>query len=110
MGAKFNLSGDRLSVPFIIDTKEREIIWADLETRITKSQEGNNNTLTTLDRTQAILYSVLNMNQMSLYDLILLNVKSRGVLVDNKEEADIVFDMNEGITPFQLDIFMSEYM
>lgn len=108
--AKFNLSGDRLSVPFIIDTKEREIIWADLETRITKSQEGNNNTLTTLDRTQAILYSVLNMNQMSLYDLILLNVKARGVLVDNKEEADVIFDMNEGITPFQLDIFMSEYM
>ena len=107
---KFNLSGDQYSLPFIIDTKEREIIWADLNSGATMYQRQSNNTLTTLSKTQANLYSVLNMKRMSLYDLILLNVKGRGVLVDKKEDADIIFDIKDGITPFQLDIIMNDYM
>ena len=59
-----------------------------------------------------------------LYDLIALNVMGRGVLVDNREDADIVFDTalylnndtveNERdkmvITPYDTELFMSEYL
>ena len=67
---------------------------------------------------------MVNMKKPDLYDLIALNVMGRGVLVDNREDADIVFDtalyLNNDtvenkrdkmvITPYDTELFMSEYL
>ena len=38
-----------------------------------------------------------------LYDLLLLHAVARGELTDKKEEADEIFDIEEGTTPFDID-------
>ena len=50
------------------------------------------------------------MQRPNLYDLIALHIRAMGVQVDNKEEADMIFDVEEGITPFDTDVFMGEYI
>jgi len=49
-------------------------------------------------------------SKMSLYELIMANVQSRGELVDKKEDADLIFSMDEGITPFDIAKINSEYL
>ncbi len=39
-----------------------------------------------------------------------LHVAGRGELCGSKEEADMVFDVEEGITPFDTEILLAEYM
>lgn len=54
--------------------------------------------------------SVVEMKKPNLYDLISLHIQARGITCENKEDADIVFDVDEGITPFDIEIFMGEYI
>ena len=51
-----------------------------------------------------------NMKKPNLYDLIQLHIRARGQRTDSREEADIIFDTDEGITPFDTEIFMAEYL
>ena len=53
---------------------------------------------------------MVNMRRTSLYDLLKLHVAGRGELCGSKEEADMVFDVEEGITPFDTEILLAEYM
>jgi len=39
-----------------------------------------------------------------------LHIKARGIEVTSKEEADVIFDIEDGITPFDTDVFMGEYL
>ena len=58
----------------------------------------------------AVCYSMANMKKPNLYDLIQLHIRARGQRTDSREEADIIFDTDEGITPFDTEIFMAEYL
>lgn len=58
----------------------------------------------------ATCYSMVNMSKPNLYDLIDLHIRARGLRVANKEDADIIFDVDSGITPFDVDVFMGEYL
>lgn len=85
---------------------------------------GGNNLESNLSGVAAVCYSMVNVKKPDLYDLIALNVMGRGVLVDNREDADIVFDTelylnndtveNERdkmvITPYDTELFMGEYL
>ena len=71
---------------------------------------GGNNLESNLSGVAATCYSVVNMHKPNLYDLINLHIKARGLRVENKEDADVIFDVNSGITPFDTEIFMSEYL
>ena len=51
-----------------------------------------------------------NLNRPNLYDLFMMHAESRGVLVDDASEADTKFSLHDGITPFDIDKIMSEYM
>lgn len=95
------------SIPVIFDIVNREFIWCDIG--LTNHKEFNN-VKNNLNDITAIAYNIVHMYKPNLYDLINLHIKARGIQVDNKEEADIIFDINEGITPFDIDIFMGEYL
>ena len=71
-------------------------------------QNGGNNVESNIRGVRATCYSMVNISKPTLYDLISLNVKARGVMVDNKEDADIIFDVDDGITPYDTDVFMGE--
>ena len=39
-----------------------------------------------------------------------LAITEAAVEVDNKEDADVIFDIDDGITPYDTEVFMAEYL
>ena len=56
------------------------------------------------------LESIINICKPNLYDVIFMNGIARGEVVDNKEEAEIVYSIDGDITPFDVDIIVGEYI
>ena len=108
---RFNLSTDAHSIlTFAYDFETREFIWVDqavngIETLIP-------NATATLNASQMALQKTLADSEYSLtlYDLFYLHATSRGYIVENPGEADTIFSETEGITPFDTDVIMSEYL
>lgn len=124
---KLDLTADSMvCIPVIFDCVKREFIWCDMNMSLSgiHANIGGNNLESNLSGVAAVCYSMVNVKKPHLYDLIALNVMGRGVLVDNREDADIVFDTalylnndtveNERdkmvITPYDTELFMSEYL
>ena len=124
---KLDLTADSMvCIPVIFDCVKREFIWCDMNMSLSgiHANIGGNNLESNLSGVAAVCYSMVNVKKPDLYDLIALNVMGRGVLVDNREDADIVFDTelylnndtveNERdkmvITPYDMELFMSEYL
>lgn len=119
-------AGSMVCIPVIFDCVKREFIWCDMNMSLSgvHMNTGGNNLESNLSGVAAVCYSMVNVKKPDLYDLIALNVMGRGVLVDNREDADIVFDIelylnndtveNERdkmvITPYDTELFMSEYL
>lgn len=117
---KFDLiSASRNAIPIVIDLVEREVIWCDLITpaniwhntsRGWHGYSGNNvenNKASITQVLKAIAYTV----KFNLYDLFLLHAEARKAeLVTDVDDADIVFDMFNGINPTNTDIINSEYV
>ena len=53
---------------------------------------------------------MVHTHRTSLYDLLRMHVDARGEVCETKEEADVIFDVEEGITPFDTEIILAEYM
>ena len=49
---------------------------------------------------------MVHIAKPNLYDLIDLHIRARGCKVYDKKEADVVFDLDTGITPFDTEVFM----
>ncbi len=99
------------AIPFIFDLHEKKVIYIDLSTRKNEQWGGNNiesNAATIVD----ILKSIKNLyNKFTLYELFTLHGFSRGTIVENKDEADIIFDLEKGtVTPKDINIINSEYV
>lgn len=105
-------SQSSVCIPVIFDCVNREIIWCDMNLSISDCYRyrGDNNVENNLRGVAATCYSMVNMSKPNLYDLIDLHIRARGLRVDNKEEADVIFDIDDDITPFDTEVFMSEYI
>ncbi len=113
VGQKMDLSSpSTVCIPVIFDCVKREIIWCDMNLSLNgcHNDYGGNNIESNLSGVAAACYSIVNMSKPDLYDLIDLHIRARGVRVDNKEDADVVFDIDSGITPFDTEVFMGEYL
>lgn len=106
-----------VSIPVIFDCVKRELIWCDMNLSLggclneeNACNTGGNNVENNLKGVAATCYGIVNLRKPSLYDLIELHIKARGVRTDKKEDADVIFDVDEGITPFDTDVFMCEYI
>lgn len=105
-------SQSKVCIPVIFDCVERKFIWCDMNVSLDgcHHHRGGNNVESNLMGVAATCYSIVNMKKPNLYDLIDLHIRARGLRVENKEEADIVFDIDDGITPFDTEVFMGEYI
>lgn len=105
-------SQSTVCIPVIFDCVKREVIWCDMHLSLNgrHSNYGGNNVESNLFGVAATCYSMVNMSKPNLYDLIELHIKARGLRVENKEDADVVFDIDAGITPFDTEVFMGEYL
>lgn len=101
-----------IAIPVIFDCVNREIIWCDMNQTLdsVRCNHFGNNLESNLSGVAATCYGVVNIRKPNLYDLISLHIKARGIPVDTKEEADVIFDVNDGITPFDTEVFMGEYL
>lgn len=102
---KFDISSNqRICVPIVFDMKYREAIWCDLTLSGTsRTIHGN------LSKSQYLLKSVIELKKYSLYELFLLHAQSRGVLVNDRKDADTVFSVDNGITPRNINKILSEF-
>lgn len=103
-------SNARNCVPVVFDLKNRQAVWADLTTSTRSFYGGNNvesNRASIADTLEAIVSSD---NKVTLFELFMLHARARGEVVESKEEADTVFSMTDGITPYHINDITSEYM
>lgn len=47
--------------------------------------------------------ALTNLVKPNLYDLFRLHIEARGELVQDIEEAETIFSLNKGITPFDIE-------
>lgn len=111
-------SESRNAIPVLFDLVERKAIWVDLALKGRSGWDagprwrpGNNvesNRVTIQDN----LESILNLdNKISLGELFRLHAEARGAeLVETPDEADEVFSLDQGVTPFQTSTINSEYV
>jgi hypothetical protein len=106
------VSQSTVSVPVIFDCVNREFIWCDMNISLGGCCRRNygNNIESNLTGVEATCYSMVNMRKPNLYDLIDLHIRARGLRVENKEDADVVFDVEDGITPCDIDVIVGEYL
>jgi len=111
------VSASRNAIPVIFDVWTREAIWCDLVTRGVRGMRdrGNlysgNNLESNFASIQQVLASITNLhNKFTLYNLFSLHAQSRGVLVENREDAETVFALEDGIGPYDINLINSDYL
>ncbi|MGL4731951.1 MAG: TerD family protein, partial [Clostridium sp.] len=101
-------TAQRVSMPIVIDAYNMEVIWTDLGLNNEPCYE--NNIETHKKSALMTLKSIVNITKPNIYDLAVLNAMARGELVKTKEGADTIFSLDEGVTPYDIELIMSEYL
>lgn len=99
-------SKTKVVIPVIIDLETRQVVWTDLSL---SSQAKINNVESNKMGLGKMAKAMCNYNRANLYDLFSMHVEARGELTD-KVEATNIFSLHEGITPFDNDRIMSEFL
>lgn len=106
---KIDLSSNTtISMPVILDLHERKMIWMDLALK--SHAAFANNTKTNSSNISKMSRAIVNLHRPKLYDLFCMHADARGTEVGDRNEADTVFSINEGITPYHTDLILSEYL
>jgi stress response protein SCP2 len=95
----------KICIPAVIDIKERQIIWCDIA--LTKNPNWCNNIESNLSGIGLMGKSLTEMKKANIYDLLHLHGISRGKIVDNKDEADVIYDDQFA---YQTDKIIGEYL
>jgi hypothetical protein len=97
-----------ICIPVILDLSERKVVWADVglkrNPRHVNNVEGNLSQMTLIGK------SITEVIKPDLYSLFLIHADARGSLVEEEGDADMVFSVEKGITPFDLETIASEYL
>lgn len=96
-----------IALPLMVDLCLNEVIWTDLA--LTR-HVGFNNVDTNLSGVSLMLRAMTNLRLTTLHDLFELHVQARGTQVSSPEEAETVFSVDTGITPFDLDLISAQYL
>jgi len=103
-------ANSRNVIPVVFDLQERKAIWADISTS-SKELYGGNNVESNQASIQETLEAVIeSKHKLSLYELFELHAKARGTLVDTPDQADTVYSIENGVTPFDINLINSEYL
>ncbi len=108
---KVDMQAESLNaIPAVFDVATRESIWCDINTPRKTSWFGNNvesNRASIAD----VLGNILNMsNRLNLYYLFKLHALARGSLVEEREEADTIFSLEEGIGPWDINTINADFL
>jgi len=106
---KLDLTADtRVCIPVILDLHERQLIWTDIAL---KSNPRWRNNFEANQRGVSIMGKAMtNLRKTNLYDLFKLHAIARGNLTKYQDEADTIFSVEKGITPFEIEQIMGEFL
>ncbi|WP_042196511.1 TerD family protein [Paenibacillus camerounensis] len=106
---KIDVTADtRIAIPVILDLVERAVIWTDLS--LTRDPNYYNNVEGNQKGMMLIGKAMTQLKKPDLYDLFMLHVKARGQLTGSPRHADTVFTVEQGLTPFDIEQIMAEYV
>ncbi len=106
---KFDVaSKSSFTVPLIIDLEKREVIWTDLA--MTAYISMQNNVFSNLSSMSLMQYAMTEKHFPNLYDLFALHIQARGEQVDDQNQADTIFAVDQGIRPTDLDNILANFI
>jgi hypothetical protein len=100
-------SNTRICLPAIFDLVEKRVIWADIALR---NSPYWNNVQENLSGVSLMLRAILGLRKPTLFQLFSLHLAARGRPVGSVDEADTVFSVEQGITPFDFDRIVGEFL
>ncbi|MDO7906207.1 cytoplasmic protein [Paenibacillus sp. JX-17] len=106
---KIDVTADtQITIPVIIDLVERTVIWTDLS--LTRQPYWYNNVEGNQKGMVLMGQAMTGLRKPNLYDLFMMHASARGQLVEAMQQADTVFAVDAGITPFHIEEVMAEYV
>lgn len=105
---KIDVAADtRICLPLIADLYENKVFWTDIAL---KKDPSWNNVQQNLSGVSLMTRAMTSLTKTNLHELFALHIKARGELTDSIENADTIFSVEQGITPFDLETIASEFM
>jgi hypothetical protein len=106
---RVDLAADqRVVVPAIFDLAARQVIWTDVAHRkqpqVTAAVESSRSSLGQL------VEAMVALHRTSLFRLFSLHAAARGTQVQRAAEADTVFSVNQGTTPWDHEAIIARYL
>ncbi|MFD0589203.1 TerD family protein [Paenibacillus sp. GCM10027627] len=98
----------QIAIPVILDLVERKVIWTDLA--LTKHPNYHNNVEGNKRGISLMGQAMTELRKPDLYELFRLHAKARGELVENLEQAESAFAVDRGVTPFDIERVMAEFL
>ena len=101
-------SNTSISIPVILDLVERKVIWTDIalrsHPRFVNNVEANSGGMEWMGK------ALTSLVKPTLHELFSLHVEARGTRTDQEENVDTVFSLERGITPFDTEIIMADFL
>ncbi|WP_062836588.1 TerD family protein [Paenibacillus amylolyticus] len=106
---KIDITADtQIAIPVIMDLVERTVIWTDLALTshpdYYNNAEGNQKGMVLMGK------ALTTLRKPDLHDLFMLHAKARGELVDTMDQADTIYSVDQGVTPYDIEQIMAEYL
>jgi len=101
-------SNTRICLPAVFDLVNSEVIWADIA--LTGNPRWANNVANNLRGVSLMLRAVSGLSKTDLRTLFDLHVRARGKSVATPDQAETVFAVDKGVTPFDLDRISADFM
>lgn len=106
---KIDVTADtQIAIPVILDLVERTVVWTDLSlTRhpnYYNNVEGNQKGMVLMGK------AMTTLQKPDLHDLFMLHAKARGEIVHDEDQADTIFSVDKGVTPFDIEQIMAEFL
>lgn len=101
-------------IPVIFDLKERVFVWCDMALTAdhVRAGFGGINVESNLPSVVVTCKAMVHVKKPNLYDLFTFNAKARGVIIDNPDEADIRFGLDDNcdVKPSDIDVIVGKYL
>lgn len=106
--SRFDLTVDaQQAIPFAIDLWENELIWID---SVVKNRGFRITAHDNMSGLELLGRAFADVRRTTLAELYALHAQARGSLTDKEHEADTVFGMEDGITPYRIDVIVGGYL
>ncbi|MES2949502.1 MAG: TerD family protein [Pseudomonadota bacterium] len=106
---KIDITSDTVfCIPAIFDLVTQRVIWADIA--LNTAPQFVNNVANNLGGVSLMVRAMTQLKKTSLHRLFGLHIRARGERVQTASQAQTVFAVHEGITPFDAELIGAEYL